>query len=89
MNVTPIFQNEYSIWVVKDKHAKAWSVLQNPVSQRMASILGIGKAQDAPKCLACHALAVSPALKGRDFDVNDGVSCEAVMAMFRMARPTH
>jgi hypothetical protein len=77
MNVTPILQNEYSIWVVKDKHAKAWSVLQNPVSQRMAAILGIGKAQDAPKCLACHALAVSPAQKGRDFDVNEGVSCES------------
>ncbi len=77
MNVTPILQNEYSIWVVKDKHAKAWSVLQNPVSQRMANILGIGKAQAAPKCLACHALAITPAQKGRDFDNTDGVSCES------------
>src|SRR4051812_27444612 len=75
MNVTPIQQNEYSVWIVQDKHAKAYSVLQNPVSQRMAAILGIGKAQTAQKCLACHALSVPAALKGRDFDPAEGVSC--------------
>jgi hypothetical protein len=77
MNVTRVLQNEYSIWIVKDKHAKAYSVLQNPISQRMAAILGIGTAQDAPKCLACHALAVPPQKKGREFDLSDGVSCES------------
>ena len=77
MTATPVQQNEYSVWVVQDKHAKAYSSLQNPVSQRMASILGIGKAQESPKCLACHALAVPAAQKGRDYDLNDGVSCES------------
>jgi len=77
VNATPIQQNEYSVWIVQDKHAKAYSALQNPVSQRMASILGIGKPQDAQKCLACHALSIPDSLKGRDFDLNEGVSCES------------
>ena len=77
MKGTSINQNEYSIWVVQDKHAKAYNSLLNPVSQRMASILGIGKAQEAPKCLVCHALYVPASAKGRDFDLNDGVSCDS------------
>lgn len=76
-NVTPIQQNEYSVWIVQDKHAKAYSVLENPVSQRMAGILGIGKPEQSQKCLACHALSVPAAFKGRDFDINEGVSCES------------
>ena len=39
-----IFQNEYSIWVVKDKHAKAFDALTGPVGERMAHILGLGNA---------------------------------------------
>jgi hypothetical protein len=77
MHATSIGQNEYSVWVVQDKHAKAYNVLLNPVSQRMASILGIGKPQEAAKCLVCHALYVPANAKGRDFDLNDGVSCES------------
>jgi hypothetical protein len=69
-------QNEYSIWVVQDRHAAAFRVLQNPVSQRMGKLLGIGKPEQSPKCLICHALYVPAAEKGRDFDLNDGVSCE-------------
>src|SRR3954469_11409009 len=52
-----ILQNEFSIWVVQDKHAQAYEVLQNPVARRMANILGIGNPGSEPKCLACHALA--------------------------------
>ena len=36
-----ILQTEYTTWVVQDKHAKATSVLSNPVSLRMARILGL------------------------------------------------
>src|SRR5207302_10446931 len=77
MSATSAQQNESSVWFVQDKHAKAYSALQNPVSQRMAAILGIGKAQESQKCLACPALAVPAALRGRDFDLNEGVSCES------------
>ena len=75
--VTRIFQNEYSIWIAQDKHAKAFSVLSNPVSVRMGKILNIGPPSQAPKCLACHALAVPAEQRTQSFDLNDGVSCES------------
>jgi len=53
-----IFQNEYSIWVVKDKHAKSYEALTSPVGERIGRILGIGKSEQSAKCLACHALDV-------------------------------
>src|ERR1700689_4482719 len=50
-----VLQNEYSTWIVKDKHSKAYASLQGNLGEHMATILGIGKAESAPKCLACHA----------------------------------
>jgi hypothetical protein len=70
-------QTEYSTWVVQDKHAKATEVLANPVSVRMARILGLPRADTAPKCLACHSLDVSADQRARTFTANEGVSCEA------------
>lgn len=75
---TRVLQNEYSIWVVKDRHAGAFEALTNPVSQRMAKILKLPASADAsPKCLGCHALAVPPAQQARSFTPRDGVSCES------------
>lgn len=74
---TSVWQNEYSTWVVKDKHAQAYSVLSNPVATRMAKILGLQSADTAPKCLACHALDVPADQRARTFDASDGVSCES------------
>lgn len=43
----------------------------------MARILKLGsKAEDAPKCLACHALYASTEQRGRGFEIAEGVSCE-------------
>jgi len=70
-------QNEYSTWVVQDRHAAAFRALQNPISQRMGKLLGIGKPEESPRCLTCHALYVAESAKGRNFDLNDGVSCES------------
>jgi hypothetical protein len=70
-------QNEYSTWVVQDKHAHAFAVLTNPVAVRMARILKIDKPDTASKCLACHALSVPEADRARTFDSTDGVSCES------------
>ncbi|MFZ0582674.1 MAG: multiheme c-type cytochrome [Candidatus Acidiferrales bacterium] len=80
-SVTPrsdnrVLQNEYSIWIVKDKHSKAYASLQGDIGERMATILGIGKAESAPKCLACHALNVPATDRARTFDLSEGVSCE-------------
>lgn len=72
-----VWQNEYSTWVVKDKHSQAHAMLSNSVALRMAKILGIADASTAPKCLACHALDVPPAERARTFDLTDGVSCES------------
>jgi hypothetical protein len=73
---TSVLQNEYSTWVVRDKHAHAYTVLSNPVGTRMAKILGLPKADTASKCLACHALDVPADQRAKTFDLSDGVGCE-------------
>ena len=75
-NTTSVLQNEYSVWVIKDKHAQAYKTLLNPVSQRMGKTLGY-KPETSQKCLVCHALSVGEGQKGRDFDLSEGVSCES------------
>src|SRR3984885_5307012 len=71
-----VLQNEYSTWIVKDKHSKAYASLTGATGERMAAILGLPKAETAPKCLACHALDVPVAERARTFDLSEGVSCE-------------
>lgn len=72
-----ILQTEYSTWIVQDKHARATDVLTNAVSVRMAKLLGIGRPDTAPKCLACHALDVPAEQRARTFASQEGVSCES------------
>jgi cytochrome c554/c'-like protein len=72
-----IFQNEYSTWILKDKHARAYQALTGDVGERMARILKLGaRAEGSPKCLACHALYTAPEQHGRPFEITEGVSCE-------------
>ncbi len=73
---TNVWQNEYSTWVIKDKHANAYNVLENDVAVRMAKILGLGPADKAARCLACHALDVPADQRAKTFDSSDGVGCE-------------
>src|ERR1700757_1992805 len=75
--VTRIAQNEYSIWAAQDKHARAYQVLSSAVSMRIGKILNIGKPDQAPKCLVCHALNVPPDQRAQTFELDDGVSCES------------
>src|SRR6266849_5222875 len=72
-----IFQNEYSIWVVKDKHAKAYEALTGQVGERIGRTLGVGKSEQAAKCLACHALDVPANSRAKTFELNEGVTCES------------
>jgi hypothetical protein len=74
--ITSVLQNEYSTWVVRDKHAHAFINLTNPVGTRIAKIMGLGKPDTAPRCLACHALDVPVEMRARTFDLTDGVGCE-------------
>jgi hypothetical protein len=72
-----ILQNEYSTWIIQDKHSRAYQALTGNLGERMARILKLGaKAEEAPKCLACHALSVAPERRGRTFEISEGVSCE-------------
>jgi hypothetical protein len=73
-----VLQNEYSTWIIKDKHSRAYQALTGRVGERMAQILKLGtKAEDSPKCLACHALAPPAEKRARTFELADGVSCES------------
>src|SRR5882762_10719485 len=72
-----ILQTEYSTWILKDKHSRAYQALTSDVAERMAHILKLGaKAEESPKCLACHALNPPPEQRGRAFEISEGVSCE-------------
>ena len=71
-----VLQNEYLIWQRQDKHAKAYAVLLEPRSQRIARNLGLPDAHTAKVCLDCHTDNVSENLRGRQFQVSDGVGCE-------------
>ena len=72
-----ILQNEYSTWIIQDKHSRAYQALTGDLGERMARILKLGaNAEEAPKCLACHALYTTPEQRGRAFEISEGVSCE-------------
>jgi hypothetical protein len=76
-NITHVAQNEYSTWAGQDKHARAYQVLSNDVSIRIARILNLkSPPSQNQKCLACHALSVAPEMRAQTFDISDGVSCE-------------
>jgi len=72
-----ILQTEYSTWVVKDKHSRAYLALTGMVGERMAKLLKLNtKAEEAPKCLVCHSLSVPADKRARTFELSEGVSCE-------------
>jgi hypothetical protein len=71
-----VLQNEYSTWVVRDKHARAFASLTNPVGMRIAKNLGLAKPDTTARCLACHALDIPVEQRARTFDLSDGVGCE-------------
>ena len=76
-DTTKVLQNEYSTWIVQDRHARAYTVLNQPLAQRMAKILKISDPTKAQKCLVCHALSVPAEQRGSQFDIAEGVSCES------------
>jgi hypothetical protein len=77
-SVVRIAQNEYSIWAGQDKHARAYLVLSNSVSLRMARILGLPQPPNqSDKCLNCHALNVKADRRAETFQsIDSGVTCE-------------
>lgn len=72
-----VLQNEFVTWQRKDKHAKAYQVLLDERSKRIARNLGLKSAHTAKICLDCHADNVPQARRHRTFQMTDGVTCEA------------
>jgi len=70
-------QNEYVTWSHFDPHSKAYRLLLEPRSQRIAERLGIGPAHEAKVCLDCHAENVPPSQRGPRFQLTDGIGCES------------
>jgi hypothetical protein len=77
---TSVQQNEVTLWRARDPHARAWNVLKEPRGQRIARILGLGDADSARECLACHADNTPADMRGQMFKLSDGVGCEACHA---------
>ena len=74
---SPVLQNEYVTWQREDLHSKAYAVLLNDRSKRIAANLGLQSAHTAKICLDCHADNTEQTNRGRQFQISDGVGCEA------------
>lgn len=74
---TNVLQNEYVTWTRLDAHAGAYKTLLSEASQRIARNLGLPNAHEAAICLDCHADNVPDDKRGPEFQISDGVGCEA------------
>ena len=64
-----------TIWADDDPHARAYEVLHDERSQRMARLLGIGPPHRAQQCLVCHSVQdMSPERLPQEV-LADGVGC--------------
>lgn len=72
-----VLQNEYLTWSRTDKHARAYNVLLNERSKRIAANLALKQpAHEAKICLDCHAHVVPTERRGERFKITDGITCE-------------
>ena len=73
-----VLQNEFLTWSRTDKHARAYNILLNERSKRIAANLGLKQpAHEAKICLDCHAHVVPEDRRGERFKITDGVTCES------------
>jgi hypothetical protein len=73
-----ILQNEYLTWSRVDKHHnRAYQVLFNKTSERIARNLGLKAPHQEKVCLDCHQHNVPVERRGERFQWSDGISCEA------------
>ncbi|MEX1663898.1 multiheme c-type cytochrome [Zhongshania arctica] len=71
-----VLQNEYRTWAKYDSHSRAYAILKNADSKRIAANMGIKDASTAAECLACHADTTPANLQGPKFHISDGIGCE-------------
>jgi len=77
LDARTVQQNEYVTWSNFDPHSRAYKILFDPKSQRIAQRLGLKNAHQSLECLGCHSDAVGTARQGERFQVSDGIGCEA------------
>ena len=75
-NGSAVSQNEYVVWSRLDKHARAYKLLLNEQSRRIAAKLSLpAPAHESKVCLDCHAH--NPLQSKAEHHISDGVACEA------------
>ena len=72
-------RSQYFTWSQKDYHTKAYVVLLNSRSERIAESLGIPAAQTSARCTVCHSplQSVAPSRLASAAAPDEGVSCES------------
>ena len=71
-------RSQYFTWSQKDFHTKAYAVLLNARSARIAEGLGIPEAHTSARCTVCHSplQSVAPSRLSSGASRDEGVSCE-------------
>ncbi|MEY2497111.1 MAG: hypothetical protein QOD12_667 [Verrucomicrobiota bacterium] len=72
-------RSQYITWSQHDYHTKAFPVLLNARSARIAEGLGITEAQTSARCTVCHSplQSVAPSRLAAAVRPDEGVSCES------------
>ena len=72
-------RSQYLTWVQQDFHAKAYAILTNARSARIADTLSLSPAQMSARCTICHSpfQTVGPARLASTAHIDEGVSCES------------
>jgi hypothetical protein len=72
-------RSQYITWSQKDFHAKAFAILLDARSARIADAIGIAEAQSSARCTVCHSpfRSVEQTRLTPTAHADDGVSCES------------
>src|ERR1700736_1324693 len=72
-------RSQYLTWAQQDFHTRAYAVLVNARSARMAETLGLSSAQTSSRCTICHSpfQAVAATQLAPTAHIDEGVSCES------------
>ena len=72
-------RSQYLTWVQKDFHTRAYAILTDARSARIAETLAIPAAQESSRCTVCHSpfQSVAPARLMPTAHPDEGVSCES------------
>ena len=78
LNANRVLQNEYYTWLNRDRHARAYNILYNERSARIAKNMRLKQAAyKEAVCLNCHATNVGAADVSGHIDIEDGIQCES------------